>query len=128
MSADRLVFWGMVVVVIGIWVAAALGYLGTGLMPMAIATAVTLGAAFVGAVQFDRGKRRVDASRYFDENSPNFYAPMGNKTWQVPTAYIDHRTGTGPPPGVESYDEERVERDLETSETGPREESGRTGA
>ena len=112
MNADRLVFWAVLIVVIGAWIAAATGYLGTGLMPMAIAAGVTLAGAFVAAIQFDRGKRRGDVSRYLDENAPNFYAPMGNRTWQVPTSYIDHKDGAGTPPGVEEYDEEGVERDL----------------
>ena len=110
MNTDRLILWGMLVAVVGAWVAAGFGYPGTGFTPIIFAIVVTLGAALVGAVQFDRKKRRIDAARSIDASNPNFSAPMGNATWQVPTAYIDHRTGSGPPPGVESYDEAEEER------------------
>ena len=110
MNTDRLVLWGMLVAVIGAWVAASFGYFGTGFTSIIVAIVVTLAAALVGAVQFDRKKRRMDAARSIDSNNPNFSAPMGNATWQVPTPYIDHKTGTGRPPGVQSYDDEEADR------------------
>jgi hypothetical protein len=98
------VLWGMVITVIGVWTAAAFGYVGTGVTPIVVAIAVTLGAALVGALQFDRSRNRGDISRYVDNNEPNYYAPMGNETWQVPTSYIDHGAGGGPRRGVDDDD------------------------
>ncbi|HUR16464.1 MAG TPA: hypothetical protein VMZ33_04220 [Candidatus Limnocylindrales bacterium] len=113
MNVDRVVFWGVLVVVVGVWVAVAFGMLGGGLFPIVIALAVTLVAAFVGAWNLDRG-RRIQTDRHFDDNAPNFYAPLENQTWQVPTSYIDHRTGGGSPPGVDDGEShEDVEGDRE---------------
>ena len=66
--------------------------------PIVIAIIVTLAAAFIGAWNFDRrGVRRLGG--HYDVNKANFFAPMNNQTWQIPTAYIDHPSGGGPPPG-----------------------------
>jgi hypothetical protein len=99
-NRDRVVFWGVLVVVVGVWVAVGFGLFGPGLVPIVIGTVVTLLAALVGAWNLDRG-RHIRTDLYYDENAANFYSPMGNKTWQVPTSYIDHRDGAGPPPGVD---------------------------
>ena len=109
MTSDRPVIWGMLAVVVGVWVAAALGLFGYGLMTLIIPTVVMLIAALVGAWQLDRGKRPIQADKYFDVNRANLDAPMTNQRWQVPTAYIDHPTGGGPPPGTELYDEGAVD-------------------
>lgn len=45
---------------------------------------------------------------------------MNNQTWQVPTSYIDHPTGSGPPPGVEAYDEDSVDPLLGDRDAGRR--------
>jgi len=101
--SDRLAFWGLLIVVVAVWVAAALGVFGQGILTWIIPVVVTLIGALLGALQLDRGGR-VQTGKFFDENKANFYAPMTNETWQVPTSYIDHRTGSGSPPGTESYD------------------------
>ena len=54
MSTDRLVFWGMLVAVIGVWIAAGFGYLGTGFAPIIIAVVVTLDLLFVVALDARR--------------------------------------------------------------------------
>ncbi|HUS20399.1 MAG TPA: hypothetical protein VMZ66_00125 [Aeromicrobium sp.] len=113
MNRDRIVFWSVLIVVIGVWVAVALGLLGVGLFPMVIGLIVTLAASLVGAWNLDRG-RRIQTDRFYDDNAPNFYAPVENQTWQVPTSYIDHRTGAGSPPGVDDGEShEDVEGDRE---------------
>lgn len=57
----------------------------------------------------DRARQRSrwhDPSRFFDANKPNEYGTTADPTgWTPPTAYIDHPTGTGPPPGVDRHDE-----------------------
>jgi hypothetical protein len=99
MNRDRLVFWALLIVVVGAWTATAIGLLGPGVGPIVIAIVVTLAASLVGAWQLDRG-RRIQTSQHYDENAANFSAPANNQTWQVPTAYIDHRSGGGTPPGI----------------------------
>lgn len=88
--------------VVGIWLLAFFGIVG-----MVVAIVVTLVAAVIGAAFLDLttlGSRR----GVRDQNAANFYAPIDNQTWQVPTSYIDHRTGGGPPPG-DKYEEDDVE-------------------
>ena len=117
MNFDRLVFWAVLIVVVGTWLAAAFGLLGVGLFPLVIAVIVTLVASLVGAWNLDRG-RRIQTGRYYDENKPNFYGPVQNRTWQVPTSYIDHRSGGGAPPGVDRND--RAHEDVEGDREGRR--------
>lgn len=96
--------WIIVLVVVGAWALTALGYLS-----IWVALLATLGVALLGAWNLDRvpgrGRRAVR-----DENRPELFVPMANQTWQVPTSYIDHKTGSGAPPGVEAYDEDHVDR------------------
>ena len=110
--SDRIVLWGILIVVVGAWVAGALGVFGPGFMALIVPVAVTLIAAFVGGWQLDRN-RHIQVDRHFDSNKPNFYVPMTNQTWQIPTAYIDHKSGTGPPPGVEQYDQGEVDEAMD---------------
>ena len=96
--------WVVAGVVIAVWVLWFFSVVG-----IVVAIAATLVAAFVGAVFLDMTTRG-SGKGIRDANRPEFYAPMTNQTWQVPTSYIDHPTGTGPPPGVEPYDEDALER------------------
>ena len=105
---DRVAFWALLIVVIGVWVAGAFGAFGQGFAALIVPIVVTLIATFLGAWQLDR-KRHIQVDQHYDANKPNFYVPMENQTWQVPTAYIDHKTGSGPPPGVEQYDQGAVD-------------------
>jgi hypothetical protein len=116
--SDRVVFWAIVVTVVGVWVGFALGWLGNGLQPVAIAIAVTLLATLVGAMQLD-WKQRAGAGRHLDQKRRRLYAPMDSYTLQVPTSYIDHPTPTGPPPGVEPYDKRDVEELVGERPTSP---------
>lgn len=92
-----------IAIVFGVWVLA-----GYGVISIWWTIIITLGAALLGAWQLDRTGRGRRALSHMDENKPHFYAPRENVTWQVPTAYIDHPTGGGPPPGTESYDPDYV--------------------
>lgn len=113
MNVDRLVGLSVLIVVVGVWAAAGLGLLGVGIGPIVIALVVTIVAAMVGAWNLDRG-RRIQTERSFDHNAANFSAPMQNQTWQVPTSYIDHRSGGGSPPGIDdAVSHEDVEGDRE---------------
>jgi hypothetical protein len=107
-SSDRVLFWALAVTVAGVWLAFALGWLGNGFQPIAIAFGVTFLAALVGAMRLDR-MQRPGAGRNLDQRRRRLYAPMDNYSLQVPTSYIDHPTPTGPPPGVEPYDRQVVE-------------------
>jgi hypothetical protein len=111
MIPDRIVVLSIIAVVVAAWIAAAAGVFGYGLMLLVVPTVVMLVAAFVGAWLFDRRNRGRQMNRYFDENRGSLDAPMANRTWQIPTAYIDHKSGTGPPPGVEEYDDGALEEE-----------------
>jgi hypothetical protein len=104
--------WLVFGVTVGVW---ALGFFGY--VSLVVAVVVTLFAAFFGAWYLDR-TRRNKTVYVTDPNRPEFYAPLENVTWQVPTSYIDHRTGGGAPPGVERYDEQGVEKMLGDRDTG----------
>ena len=56
MKSDRIVFWSILVVIIGVWVAAALGAF-SGLMTMIIPVVVTIACGIVGAWQLNRRDR-----------------------------------------------------------------------
>lgn len=110
MNWDRVVTWTLLIVVIGVWVAAAFGGFGRGFMTLIVPVVVTLIAALLGGWLLDRRNRHINIGAHFDENRGALDVPMGNnQTWQIPTAYIDHRTGSGPPPGVEPYDASAVD-------------------
>lgn len=94
--------WLVLIAVVGAWLLAFIGIVG-----MVPAVAETLVAAVIGAVFLDLTTRG-SGKAVRDANAANFYAPVNNQTWQVPTSYIDHRTGGGPPPG-EEYDREDLE-------------------
>ena len=57
------------------------------------------------AWRFDRGRAPGAPTPSADANRPDFYGRSGESTWEVPTPYIDHRTGAGEPPGVDRGDE-----------------------
>jgi hypothetical protein len=117
---DRVVTWTLLIVVIGVWVAAAFGGFGRGFMTLIVPVVVTLIAAFLGAWQLDRRNRHINVSSHFDENRGTFDVPMNNnQRWQIPTAYIDHKTGSGAPPGVEPYDVGAVDAAMDENHTRP---------
>ena len=107
--------WLMVAIVLGSWLLFFGGYIGIVVTLIASVAGVLIPAWYLDRV----GAGRKAASR-IDSNAPNFYAPMGNATWQVPTSYIDHPRGGGAPPGVEQSDDEGVARDLEDDRVAPR--------
>ena len=67
-----------------------------------VAILVTIGFA---AWRLDRSRSAGARAPYRDENRPDFYGRSSASSWEVPTAYIDHRTGAGEPPGVNRGDE-----------------------
>ena len=103
-------------------VAAAWAMVVFGVFNLWVAIIVTVVAVVAGAMFLDLVTRG-SGSAIKDQNQGNYSAPMGNETWQVPTSYIDHRTGTGPPPGVERYDEEEVDKLLGDRAAGRRDSS-----
>jgi hypothetical protein len=73
------------------------------LLPLAlVAILVVIGLA---AWRLDRSRSAGAVAPYRDENRPDFYGRSSNFRWEVPTLYIDHRTGAGEPPGVDRGDE-----------------------
>jgi hypothetical protein len=72
------------------------------------AIGVTFVAMVVGIVFLDLTTRG-SGKAIRDPNAPNFYGPIDGEPWQVPTAYIDHATGAGPPPGM-GHDMEDIEK------------------
>lgn len=72
-------------------------------LPLAMA-AILLVVGFA-AWRLDRSRSAGAPTGYLDENRPDFYGRSSASSWEVPTAYIDHRTGTGEPPGVNRGDE-----------------------
>lgn len=92
--------WLIAGATVSAWVLALLG-----VIPVWAAVVATLAIAFIAAWLLDRTRSRGPLPPYFDANQGNFQAPMNSRTWQVPTAYIDHPTGGGPPPGVERHGE-----------------------
>jgi hypothetical protein len=93
------VVWLILGVVIG---GLVLGMLGV--IPFWVALIAILAVTFFAAWWLDR-TRPGRTAPFRDANRPDLYAPMMNRTGQVPTAYIDHPTGGGPPPGVERHGE-----------------------
>jgi len=72
-------------------------------LPLAlVAIVVVIGVA---AWRLDRSRSAGPTAPYLDEHRPDFYGRSSASTWEVPTAYIDHRTGAGEPPGVNRGDE-----------------------
>lgn len=84
----------LLIVVVGVWLLAIIDVVG-GLA----AVVVTFVALVVGIVFLDLTTRG-SGKAIRDPNAPTLYGPIGGGTWQVPTAYIDHPTGPGRPPGV----------------------------
>lgn len=73
-------------------------------LPLLAALGVVLGAVLFAAWRLDR--TRSSAARLpSDPDRPDFYGRSGESSWEVPTAYIDHSTGAGTPPGVDPSDE-----------------------
>ncbi|MEP7041107.1 MAG: hypothetical protein ABI864_05980 [Chloroflexota bacterium] len=72
-------------------------------LPLALlAILVVIGFA---AWRLDRGRAPGAIAPYLDANRPDFYEESSSSAWDVPTAYIDHPTGAGEPPGVDGGDE-----------------------
>ena len=94
----------LLVVVVGVWLLSLFG-----VVHVLVALAVTLIATIVGIVFLDLTTRG-SAKAIRDGNAPTFYAPIDGQPWEVPTAYIDHPTGAGPPPGLVGYDSEDIAR------------------
>lgn len=93
----------LLIVVVGIWLLSFLGFVSA-----LAAIVVTVVAMFVGMVFLDLTTRG-SGKAIRDPNAPTLYGPIGGGTWQVPTAYIDHPTGAGTPPGM-GHDMEDVRR------------------
>ncbi len=83
--------------------------LSLGVLPWWAAIVLMFVALLLASWNLDRQRRPGARSPVLDPNSANFYAPMDGG-WEVPTAYIDHPTGGGPPPGVEQYDSRAADR------------------
>jgi len=94
------VVWVAVLIVVASWVLVA-----ARVLEWWVPFVVTSAAIVLGAWWLDRTGRGTRASARLDPNRPDFYGPMASGGWEVPTSYIDHPTGGGPPPGVEPYDE-----------------------
>lgn len=75
-----------------------------GVVPFWVTFVAILGVTFFAAWWLDRTRPGLVAP-FRDGNRADLYGPMVNQTGQVPTAYIDHPTGGGPPPGVERHGE-----------------------
>jgi hypothetical protein len=72
-------------------------------LPLAlVAILVVIGYA---AWRLDRSRSVGARTPYLDRNRPDFYGSSSASSWEVPTAYIDHPTGAGEPPGVDRGDE-----------------------
>lgn len=67
-----------------------------------VAILVVIGFA---AWRLDRARPVGARPPYLDKNRPDFYGRSSDSAWEVPTPYIDHRTGAGEPPGVDRGDE-----------------------
>jgi len=106
--------WILLGAVVASWGLAIFGVFSFWIALVATALAAVVGAVFLDLVTKGSG------SAIRDQNRADLSAPMGNQTWQVPTSYIDHRTGTGPPPGVEGYNEEEVDKLLGDRAAGPK--------
>jgi hypothetical protein len=72
-----------------------------------VAILVVIGFA---AWRLDRSRSAGAVAPYLDENRPDFYGRSSDSRWEVPTPYIDHRTGAGEPPGVDRGDEPAARR------------------
>jgi len=72
-------------------------------VPLAL-LAILLVIAFA-AWRLDRTRVAGASAPYKDANRPDFYGRSGESSWEVPTAYIDHPSGAGEPPGVDRGDE-----------------------
>lgn len=57
------------------------------------------------AWRLDRSRSAGARAPYLDEHRPDFYGGSSSSSWEVPTPYIDHKTGAGEPPGVNRGDE-----------------------
>lgn len=71
------------------------------MLTIPIALVAILVALLYAAWRLDRARGIGASPPYLDANRPDFYGGSGESSWEVPTAYIDHPTGGGPPPGVE---------------------------
>lgn len=67
-----------------------------------VAILVVIGFA---AWRLDRSRSAGATAPYLDRNRPDFHGSSSASSWEVPTPYIDHRTGAGEPPGVDRGDE-----------------------
>ena len=86
--------WLLLIVVIAVWLLSLLD-----MVSLLVAMGVALVAAIVGVVFLDLTTRG-SAKAIRDPHAPTFYGPISGEPWQVPTAYIDHPTGAGTPPGM----------------------------
>jgi hypothetical protein len=92
----------ILLVVLAVVAAIALVVIKVISLPVAlVAILVTIGYA---AWRLDRS-RTAGAAPYLDDHRPDFYGSSSSSSWEVPTPYIDHRTGPGEPPGVNRGDE-----------------------
>ena len=66
-----------------------------------VALVVILVAIGFAAWRLDRSRSAGARAPYLDEHRPDFYGRSSASSWEVPTPYIDHRTGAGEPPGVD---------------------------
>ena len=116
---DRIVPWGILILVVGAWVAGSIGAF-PGFMALIVPVVVTLIGALLAGWHLDRRNRHINVGAHFDENRATFDVPMNNnQRWQIPTAYIDHKTGSGPPPGVEPYDVGAVDAAMDEDHSRP---------
>lgn len=84
-----------------------------GLIILAVLKIVPLLVALIGILlvvlfagwRLDRARGAGARAPYLDENRPDFYGRSSSSHWEVPTAYIDHPSGGGEPPGVDRGDE-----------------------
>ena len=75
------------------------------ILSLALALVAILIILGVAAWRLDRAHGAGAGAPYRDENRPDFYGRSSASSWEVPTAYIDHPSGAGEPPGVDRGDE-----------------------
>ena len=94
----------MVLLIIGVVVAVIALVVGK-VISLPLALAAILVVIGLAAWRLDRSRSAGARTPYLDENRPDFYGRSSASSWEPPTAYIDHRTGAGEPPGVNPGDE-----------------------
>ncbi len=94
----------MALLIVGV-VVAMIALVVVKVISLPLALAAILVAIGFAAWRLDRSHSVGARTPYLDENRPDFHGSSTASSWEVPTPYIDHRTGAGEPPGVNRGDE-----------------------